>query len=144
VVAPRCILADRLARAIREQHAVIVPEKRVPHRRLDADARRASRENEMLDSGLLQDRVQLEAAETMLVEHDIGRLRLEGVDDVGAPGITDQHAPILDVRRLDRLPHAEQLRCRTGSGRPALPGPTGRGDTPSGDRQSSCGCAGPP
>ena len=32
VVAPRCILADRLARAVREQHAVIVPEKRVPHR----------------------------------------------------------------------------------------------------------------
>src|SRR5689334_18430150 len=76
VVTPRCIMADRLAGAICEQYTVIVSKSRVPNRRLHAHARRASGENEVLDVRLLENRIQLsliEAAESMLVDDDIGR-----------------------------------------------------------------------
>src|SRR5262249_54759363 len=112
MVAPWCILPNRLAGTICEQDTVIVPKSCVPDRRLDAHARGAPGENEVLDARILENRVQLsliEAAESMLVDDDIGRLRHEAVENVRAPGVTNQHAPFSTIRRLDRLSDSKHL-----------------------------------
>ena len=104
-------VADRLGGAVLEHDTAVVAEHGVSDRRLDADARRATGEDEVLDAETLKHVVQLgfeEAAEAALPNHDVLRRGLKPGDDVGVPCVADQDPPRCAVGSLDGLADAEE------------------------------------
>ena len=88
VVASRQPITDRFAHAIFEKHAQIVPEHCVTNGRLDAYARCAPGDDQILDIKLSKSCVQVrlvEAAEACFVDHRVIGLRLELGEDVRVP-----------------------------------------------------------
>src|SRR5690606_35989100 len=101
---------DGLVRAIAEQDTQVVPEHGVAHCRFDANAGRASRDDQVLDPHRLQSLVQVrpvETAEASLVDDGVTMLRLELIEDVGVPGITDEDTAFASVRCRNDLPDAK-------------------------------------
>ena len=84
MVGSRQIAPNGLAHAISQQNAKIIPEHRVSHGRLHADACRYTSDNQIFDSELFQRRVEIglvETAKTCLVNCDVARLWLEFRND---------------------------------------------------------------
>src|SRR5579859_4029916 len=110
MIASHQIVADRFRRAICQQHAAIVAEHRVPNCRIDADTRRATCKDKISDSKPTQGLVQLsfkEAAESVLIQHDIVWLWVQFLYNVRVPSILNQKSSFSAIRRDALLSHSE-------------------------------------
>ena len=109
MVASREPRSYRLGRAIRQKHAAVIPEHRVPHRRFNADARGASGEHEILDAKPLEDCIKvgsMKATVTMFGDNDVSCLRFQFAQNLGVPRILNQDPAFRAVRRGDTLSDA--------------------------------------
>ena len=105
-------ISDRLTCAIRKQDGLIITEHRVSDRRIHANARSTSGEDEVLDSKFFQNVVQIrliEAAESRLIHHDIPSLRFKLWDYFRTPRVAYENPTRAAIRCLDRLSDMHSL-----------------------------------
>ena len=110
MIATRETRADRLVHAVRQEHAPIVAEHGIAHRGVDTDARRATRDDQILDALLRQPLMEVgleESAEPGLVDHEVLRLRLQLGDDIAVPRVANENPAGAAVRGVHRLAYAE-------------------------------------
>ena len=85
-------IPDRLGHAVFEEQAGIISEHRVPDGRFHAHAGGASGDHEIAGVLCLEDVIQsglIKAAESILPNDQVLRLRLEFVDDLRVPCVSD-------------------------------------------------------
>ena len=96
VIAPWQVVCDRLGRTIREHHTLVVSEKGVTNRRLDADTGGTASDDQVGNPELFEDRIEVGLHRSRCSgacrQHRIASMRRKLRENVGVPGVADQRA----------------------------------------------------
>ena len=110
MVASGQVITYRLASTVSQQRTPVIPEHCISDCGVDANARRASGKDQVLNSETAQDIIQfclIEAAEPVLVKDNVPGLRSKLLDDVRVPRVANQQSSWPTIRSAARLADTE-------------------------------------